>query len=64
MAAGNHNVAEYFRPGIAAKNDAVPAAVFHIPPLPMPMQKVPLDPGTHARAVAVWSFSDSLDVLL
>ena len=53
MAAGNHNVAGHFRPGIAAKHDAVPAAVFHIPPLPMPMQKVPLDPGTHARAEGI-----------
>mgnify|MGYP001227031677 CR=1 FL=1 len=53
MAAGNHNVAGHFRPGIATKHDAEPAAVFHINPPASAYAEGPLDPGTHARAEGI-----------
>ena len=53
MAAGNHNAAGHFRPGIATKHDAVPAAVFHINPPASAYAEGPLDPGPHARAEGI-----------
>ena len=53
MAAGNHNAAGHFRPGIATKHDAVPAAVFHINPPASAYAEGPLDPGTHVRAEGI-----------